>query len=558
MNPTTSPPSKRFQAAAAALFCFTGLVLPVVSFFNYNGVPLMEAGAWQILVGLSVVVAGVAGVLAPFRNATLIVAAVGVSVVVVDLVVGLSLEMIGGWYRTGLLAVLALFLWKILQQSSREVWIILTTIMLVMVGHQLLSPLFHARQDIVRTGHSSPLHPNNSRETIVHLILDEHGSAALLAREGDKTAASHAALRRFYRQHGFTLYPNAYSHYYQSKYSIPNVLNMSAKPIAERFFTEEETGSMRLWENRTFAHLTQHERPIRVYQQYFMDYCHDPAFSIVSCLSANSALGLLDYTRFPLSGTITLLLSHYAAANRETVLGRSLHAVWNMRQKPAWLIALFDQADVNPITQQQRYSQPLAALHLLDSLFDDLQRDEPGGAYFAHILIPHNPYMLDETCRVKRDVTSWLTRVNPDRSMATGAARDQRYRLYDEQLRCLYTTLDERVTALKQTGKFDTMRFFIHGDHGSRIGPLLDEKWLQRQMDGFSTLLAMRRPGEEGRIDLSARSVQDAASAFYLHEGRFTDQPPAPWAYLRKERVELKGLPRGETRHQPDTAAVVE
>ncbi|MBF0189094.1 MAG: hypothetical protein HQL50_14320 [Magnetococcales bacterium] len=367
-------------------------------------------------------------------------------------------------------------------------------------------------------------------------------------------ATSLSAINRFYDTYGFTLYPNAYSHYATTKNAIPNMLNMSAHPIPvsvkTRFKEKKQIIEKTAFKNRVFDHLSSENYPIRVYQSRYMGFCKNDEHTIASCLTVNSALSSIEETPLMLHGKTGLLLDHFAASSTMKTLGLFINSMQFFSRTFDALSWLGQFKHLSVITHEFNKSSTLEGHAILERLFQDMLRDAPGAAYYAHVLSPHHPFVYDRECRLKPDPRDWIIHFDLDHSHVTGSDRDERYRAYDEQIACVYKTLEEGFQKLEKAGRLENMRFILHGDHGSRItemaitaGAVLDERWPKNQMDAFSTLLAMRIPGQTGGIDTSARSVQDAPRAFYLNGGRFEDDPAPPWAYIGQYKVPLDHLP---------------
>ena len=82
---------------------------------------------------------------------------------------------------------------------------------------------------------------------------------------------------------------------------------------------------------------------------------------------------------------------------------------------------------------------PAGTMRMFDAVTDDLSKARPGTFLFAHILLPHYPYIFDSACN-QRPAHKWLIRSDPDRVNVTGGivnvpeGRAVRYAAYLEQI----------------------------------------------------------------------------------------------------------------------------
>jgi hypothetical protein len=147
---------------------------------------------------------------------------------------------------------------------------------------------------------------------------------------------------------------------------------------------------------------------------------------------------------------------------------------------------------------------PLAVLPVLQQLEADLRSASRGQAYFAHLLIPHYPYVLDENCGVRASIAQWLYNVSPaarsELEPNSATSRSERYRNYFSQIRCEQRLLGRLFAAIKAAGLWSDALVIVHGDHGSRIvryAPVARNAarlGLPDFNDAFSTLFVVKSP----------------------------------------------------------------
>ncbi len=133
--------------------------------------------------------------------------------------------------------------------------------------------------------------------------------------------------------------------------------------------------------------------------------------------------------------------------------------------------------------------------------------------HFAHLLMPHGPYVFDAGCQLRPGVLKWRKNSPLHRKENTQSSRALRYRLYFDQVRCTTRRLQELFERMKSAGLFADALIIVHGDHGSRIFRVAtrakNKDRLARQdlLDGFSTLFAVRSPAVDGGLSERIRPV---------------------------------------------------
>lgn len=331
---------------------------------------------------------------------------------------------------------------------------------------------------------------------VVHLIFDEFIGVEGIPSEVPHGTAVARSLRAFLHEAGFHVFGRAYSRFETTQNSIPNMLNYAAVPEQRHF-----NMGKRLAQNRYFRDMHKQGYAIHVYQPDFMDFCAGHESEISSCQT---------FPTLGISGLRTLELSALTKAELAMRNFFELSAVWRtLRRKamshrshfPEWFIS----------SPHLRTAQ---SLQLLNIVAHDVAQATPGNLYFAHLLIPHAPYVYDRNCNL-RDPHDW-----EDRLWSNSAeSRVHQYILYLEQVDCLKTRLHDIFAWWSLEGVFDRSKIIIHGDHGSRLYrrmPIIynvDELLSSDYVDTFSTLLAIRSPGSEAKYETSMVAIQDALAA---------------------------------------------
>ena len=344
---------------------------------------------------------------------------------------------------------------------------------------------------------------------IIHLILDEH-----IGLEGIPTDIAQGKILKeqlvhFYQHYGFHIFGGAFSHFYDTAESISNMLNFSADSQLSKHF--ESLSGNRLQHNKYFEILSKAGYQINVFGADHIDYCAETRVKIQNCMvfPASSLLGL-NKIEAPTSVKSQVVLSHYFNLSYLYRRGRDLYKAYQPTlaqvglSLPAWM---WDWSDATMAS--------LNNMLLLEGLWKDILALPQGNVLFAHLLIPHNPYNLEGDCSIVSPIKEWKSRyLERTHGGNTAHSREVRYRLYFEQVRCLYSWLDKLFEEMNAHGQFDDSIILVHGDHGSRIvrtEPVMKNmETLTEQdlIDGFSTLFAVKFPVRPGKYDTLPRPIE--------------------------------------------------
>jgi len=143
---------------------------------------------------------------------------------------------------------------------------------------------------------------------------------------------------------------------------------------------------------------------------------------------------------------------------------------------------------------------------LLPKLAADVQT-HPGDAFFAHVLIPHSPFVFTEDCSIdyqSESNTRWAYVLG--NSADDADSLNKRYEKYIAQSRCAIKLLGQLFETLISNQLFDNATIVIHGDHGSSVythSPNIANLNRLTQNDmlaAFSTLFAVKWPGGEHEV----------------------------------------------------------
>jgi len=375
----------------------------------------------------------------------------------------------------------------------------------------------------------------NSPPRIIHLILDEHIGIEGIPTDIEGGLATKNLITQFYLKNGFQLFGGAFSHYFNTHISISNMVNFSAD-IKDVPFVKNGDGYI-LPRNKYFKLLSERKYHIEVLSGGFLDFC-SAAVVTVNCQYDFGTLHAFAKLEMPTSQKFQVVTSRYL--NQSSVvpfLIRKIVLPYELLRSWIWAFEL-DRTRLNS----------LSTLRNLKVLWNDIASLPHGSALFAHLMIPHSPYVAHADCSIRPASRDFLwynnNRFLPSAEGPTNtiASRQERYKLYFEQLGCLYLRLDELFDRMRAARVYDDSIIILHGDHGSRIGinepTTKNQQALTKQdlVDGFSTLFAMKLPGRPGRYDKSPWSLEQLFAKFVFDAGltptKMLPEKSEPYVYL--------------------------
>jgi hypothetical protein len=462
-----------------------------------------------------------------------------------------------------LFLVLCPVLWLLRQHAAR----IVSLMMAAALAVSLLPSRSRATSSVLAsTGLPAPAAAvEGAGPLIVHLVLDEYigpeGLPEELAPAGFKQQ-----FQRFFLERGFRLFGKAYSEYSATLWSVSQLLNFAPGEFVSGLIGPgPNEGTYRLTRNAYFEHLLRLGYSIRVHQADYLYVCPDgmPASCVTHPTKSLDMLGRLDLpVRARMSivaGTFLRLSEAYSRAKdkypnvRHRILAKGVPL-------PAW-------------NWEQRPPAPAGTMPMFDAVAADLSKARRGTFVYAHLLMPHFPYVYDANCR-QRPMREWRMRSDPDRTDVPGGmtnvpeGRAERYAMYFQQMLCTQQKIDRMLQAIPPALRQDAI-VIMQGDHGSRISlvdPMIhvpaSRLASSDYADHFSTLFAVRSPslgaGYDSRMtpitcllrtfaqsDFQSTDGMESCATprrVYFH-GRGVPQPhPLPdfWAAGQASRVTLR------------------
>ena len=362
---------------------------------------------------------------------------------------------------------------------------------------QAVTGLLFAGPAIVSAQAAPALHSQSELPPIVHILLDSYLGTEGMAADPSGFGELRDDNIAFWQTRGFRLYDGAYSRHANTANSVRHALSFGEHPLATTTQKLQHIVPERL---EYFEHLQARGYSIHAVLPDFIDLCEKQPIDDCekfrrSDLSSITRYDLSTADRVRTIGTTLVGMSHLAGSVYVTL--------WNGAIK----LGLAEPGRLYDDTKLF----PLASADALDDFENKLADAQPGNAYFAHLLLPHDPYAFDAECRVKPK-SQWLSEGGPPGDLA---ARDAAYR---EQMRCTMKRLDGLLTTLDSSQAGRGAIVIIHGDHGSRIvgqRPFSDiANHTPRDLAmTYSTLFAVRAPGIQPQLVAGRAAIEDLLGA---------------------------------------------
>jgi hypothetical protein len=319
----------------------------------------------------------------------------------------------------------------------------------------------------------------------------------------------------------------------------------------------EDDSPNRLLQNTYFEKLSQAGYRLNVWWGHHVDYCSHSPVPIENCIQV-PAEGLKNSHRLPLTTLerLQLVFSGYLNLSKIYQRGRDYYQSFRNGIIPYGVSLPSATWDRHAVTA-------LPYLFTLGDLWENILDLPEGNAVFAHLLIPHYPYVAKADCTIKGSINEWkyssllFTPHYPFREGMhnTENSRKAHYQEYFKQVQCIYMKLDELFQKMEHAGIFENAVIAIHGDHGSRIvkrEPTIEnELELSREdiVDAYSTLFAIKFPKQVGYYDTQPFPIQfllqeKVVNTLLGENGNLA--PPDPFVFLRSEDqkiLDLKPIP---------------
>jgi hypothetical protein len=352
------------------------------------------------------------------------------------------------WIIAGLTVGFAVGIYLGRQNFYKILCVFLTGSFLADVGKSVLTG-----SSSVRAG-QVPQASTAKRNHVVHIILDEMLGLAAMPADCANCQTARSALEQTFRDGNFRIYPYAFSNYRGTRDSIPSILNNRLLTRADEYF-RNENGRPVLRTNAYFDRYAGNKYAVRVYQSDYILYSDSKYASLAAETYNANSLKALHSINLHWTERLQQLLTIYVRADRFW---------WGM-----WNRAMPARFDLEPLRVG-----PLAAQDIWPAkILDDIRAASKDTLFFAHLLMPHYPYVYRRDGSVRmpeewRGHSKLLFYSNQE------SAYRSRYEQYGEQVQFLNAQIASLLAGLRTSGHYDSTAIIIHGDHGSRLR-LLEE-----------------------------------------------------------------------------------
>jgi hypothetical protein len=493
VTPTSGWGSRyRFAASCSALL----LLVPFINFTSYHGYSLL---APEILNWTAIII-----LIGVFMGAVMMSGSVVAQTILVATLITLFIDI-----QKEALGLKGQYLWLVFLGAGAVCILLrtnltrnLTVVLLLMLVTTLLLPAGQYLDDS-NANHEVIAQPD-AGPPIVHLILDEQIGTGGIPIEFDSSGRLAGDLESFYVDRDFQLFSRAYSRYYNTHHSMATLVNLRKEDNPRRFYEGRFQQGMPIIENRYFEEMSARGYAIDVIQTDYIDFCNPlTTAAIRSCFTYSlETIKAIESAPLNVREKMRIIGGMYI---RLSYLLPELRTYYNQFRNQLSEIGVM----LPPWSASVGRVSPLSTLPITEILSDKLATIGPGSLVFAHLALPHYPFVFDRNCKLRSEPTEWLNgmsvRTFPRRNDAF--SRAQRYPVYIEQVECTHRLLSDVFSSMKAAGTFDDSIIIVHGDHGSRLdlGPpnmrnqaLLTERDF---VDAFSTLFAVHFPNSIGQVD---------------------------------------------------------
>jgi hypothetical protein len=481
------------------------LLAPLIAFIDYHGHPFVNPEVWWLILGMIIVGLVIGSFIKNMGNFCRSLS--------LAILLEFSLELIGNFDDIGkvLCAILAfLFAWFFREKASK----ILVFTFSIFIISTLILPSDRLKPILKEYDVAS----NSSLPPVIHLILDGHiGVEGIPIRiKGGQELKDD--IKSFYAKNGFLLYGNAYSHFSITLNSIPSLLNFNAEIEVDKSYAKEISTDFEyeILSNKYFQEMSDLGYEIKVYQSKYLDYCQEN-FKISSCYTYQIfSTKFLEDLSASLSSKVWVLASSFLF--RSDIFEFAKKSYWHLTN---YLKSSFGLELPFPWNWDGQRTNSISALETFDILSKDIQKSPEGNLFFAHLIVPHDPFVYDSNCQLYKDpIREWELRGDPtfQKRLNTRSSWEKRYKKYLRQTSCVTQKLHEVFDEMKKANIYDKSTIIIHGDHGSGVRirrPILanqNELTPEDIVDSFSTIFAVKFPNGEADYDLNTQSLNQIFS----------------------------------------------
>lgn len=333
----------------------------------------------------------------------------------------------------------------------------------ILTGMLIATPVFYffKPSKLEKTRISESSEPARGLPNVVILLLDEHAGLEQFEVMGAPDLKNQWI--RDYTAKGFTVYGNAYSQY---SWTFESLLSLHQFEQTHGFVYQK---TLKPLASRIFQNFANQGYDINVYSNEWVDYCSPN--QVAKCFTMpDNALGFLSPWPVPVLGKAWIVLNFFVESHQSRFLKNLLRRL----PSSAWDI-------------QEKVS-PFSAPRILEELEKDILSKPSGNVFYAHILLPHYPFIFDGGCNL-RDFFKHAPKY-PETSAA--------YKAYSGQAACVQSRLKTLFDLMEEMNVFKNTAVIVFGDHGARLiprprGPVRkNENWNLYLKDRFSAFLAVK------------------------------------------------------------------
>ncbi len=353
--------------------------------------------------------------------------------------------------------------------------------------------------------------PSRDGPTEVYIILD-----AMMGLEGiDRSIPGgqefYDEVKAFHEKHGFALHANAFSRQGSTASSLPPAVNYDYRGMVPDAYLADYNGYASVVVNALFEDMASNGRGLKVYQTPYLNFCQ------VETVSSCNTLGIFD----PFNGYLPPEISENEAFLTLIGMKRISLDSLSMTYVRLFLKNAFPRSlarslfSVGEVPETGNYNG-LSFDRYFAEFSEDLIASRGKTNYFAHFVVPHDPFILDAECRPKAAATGamFLSQGEGIEGEEFEERRKAGYRDYFAQARCVYKQLDGLFTRLATDEAFDDVRIVLFGDHGSRNSAGKFARYLgERDLhDNYAILFSVWERGQDFEIVEQQASLQQLLS----------------------------------------------
>ena len=395
---------------------------------------------------------------------------------------------------------------------------------------------------------------NEKNENLIYLILADHSGYAVSAESWQRLNSknpnanelpfSPTFIPSFYQENNFNLYPNIYLRYQFRHRNIGNILNPFLTGVKDDLFDRRGTShylssndpAVSATRNDLFKELKSKGYHINVYQSFPFNFCQNREMNeIANCTTYPAPIGALYQTNLSTASRMMLIAGHWLSS---TPLGKKATEYFYKKaneKTDASKLPLLG----NPFSR----SMPIGQSSVLANLRQDVLNAKGKNLFFAHVNLPHYPYVYDKNCQLRTDPMEWRTNA-PYTDKKEPNGEQKRWENYNQQLFCTYAQINHLIKELEKAQLMDKTTIIIHGDKGADIRrEKADEVGIARQdksvdlfKNSMTTVFAIRTPQEKAKINNESCDIVTLVERFVLNNNTAVCQPLASPSLTKEEQ----------------------